>query len=112
VKKAAYLIAVVVLLFIINGLVGSIFDLLGKQDVVKEAQRKLEAEKAKNAKLKAEYDLAQRKQFVEEEARNKLFWVKEGELNVIIPPDLIPSESQAKPQKQDPFWKQWLNLFF
>ncbi|OGH10730.1 MAG: hypothetical protein A3B38_04590 [Candidatus Levybacteria bacterium RIFCSPLOWO2_01_FULL_36_13] len=110
-KKAAYIIAVVGLLLVINGLIGSIFDLWSKQDVVKEAQRKLEQEKAKNAKLKAEYTLAQKQDFVEKEARNKLFWVKEGEQNVLIPEDLLPKDNEIKAIKQDPYWKQWVNLF-
>lgn len=111
-KKAAYIVAVIGLLLIINSLIGSIFDLWSKQDVLKDAQKKLEIEKARNAKLKTEYTLSQRKEFVEEEARNKLFLVKEGEQNVLIPPDLIPKEKEIKALKADPYWKQWLNLFF
>lgn len=111
-KKAAYIVAVVGLLLIINGLIGSIFDLWSKQDVLKVAQRKLDIEKAKNAKLKAEYTLSQRQEFVEKEARNKLFWVKEGEQNVLIPDDLLPKDNEIKAIKQDPYWKQWIDLFF
>lgn len=111
-KKAAFLIIVVALLLIINGLVGSIFDLLSKQDLVVDAQRRLEQQKARNNKLKAEYELAQRKEFVEEQARNKLFWTKENEQNVIIPDNLIPEDIVPKVVKQAPYWKQWIDLFF
>lgn len=111
-KKAAFLIIIVALLLIINGLVGSIFDLLSKQDLVVDAQRRLEQEKARNNKLKAEYELAQRKEFIEEQARNKLFWTKDDEQNVIIPENLIPEDITPKVAKQDPYWKQWIDLFF
>jgi cell division protein FtsB len=111
-RKAAFLVTVVALLLIINGLIGSIFDLLSKQDLVVDAQKKLEQEKARNNKLKAEFELAQRKEFVEEQARNKLFWTKDDEQNVIIPSNLIPQDIAPKVANRDPYWKQWLDLFF
>ena len=72
-KKLVFLGIVIALLVIINGLIGSIFDLLSKQNVLKDAQRKLEIEKAQNVKLKAEYQLSQTPGFVEEQARDNLF---------------------------------------
>ena len=109
-KKAAFIITVIVLLLIINGLVHSIYDIWNKQDLLKQAQRELTKEEEKNQKLKAELSYVQTQKFIEEEARNKLFLVKPGEQQVLIPN--IASESSRVQEKQAPNWQQWLNLFF
>lgn len=111
-RRVGFGILIIVLLIIINGLVASIFDLLSKQNVVKDAQRKFEIEKAKNAKLKAEYSLSQDPQFIEKEARDKLFLTKPGEESLVIPDNLLPKEVNLQPVKADSYWKQWFDLLF
>lgn len=111
-KKAVFILIVIVLLLIINSLVRSIFELWGKQDLLINAQKELEAEKLKNQKLKAEFSYVKTDQFLEETAHNKLFLVKPGEQQVLISKDLL-SKSKAQKQKENlPNWQKWLNLFF
>ena len=109
-KKAIFLIIVIVLLLVINSLVHSIYDIWSKQDLLNQAQKELTKEEQKNQKLKAELSFVQTPQFIEGEARNKLFLVKPGEQQVLIPN--TASESSKVQEKQIPSWKQWLNLFF
>lgn len=111
-KKIAYIITLIGLLLVINSLVGSIFDLLSKQNVLISAQKRLDLEKAQNQKLKAQYAQAQTPEFIESQARNKLFLVKPGEQSVIIPDSLLPTTKTAKPIKSFSNWQQWLELFF
>jgi len=110
VKKAIFLIAVIVFLLVINNLVRSIYDIWNKQDLLNQAQKELIREESKNQKLKAELSYVQTSKFVEEEARNKLFLVKPGEQQVLIPNKA--SESSKIQTKQSPNWQQWFNLFF
>ena len=109
-KKAIFLIIVIVLLLVINSLVHSIYDIWSKQDLLNQAQKELTKEEQKNQKLKAELSFVQTPQFIEGEARNKLFLVKPGEQQVLIPN--TASESSKVQEKQTPSWQQWLNLFF
>lgn len=111
-KKAVFILIVIVLLLIINSLAHSIFELWGKQDLLTSAQKELEAERLKNQKLKAELSYAQSNQFIDETAHNRLFLVKPGEQQVFISKDLI-NKSKAQKQKENiPNWQKWLNLFF
>jgi cell division protein FtsB len=111
-KKAAFILIVLILLFIINGLLHSIYDLWHKQDLLTSAQKQLSQEQLKNQKLKAELSFTNSPQFIEEQAHDKLFLVKPGEQEVLIAPDL---KSKSEPQKQIqniPNWQKWLQLFF
>jgi cell division protein FtsB len=110
-KKIGFILIVLVLLFIINGLLHSIYDLWNKQDLLTSAQKELQNQKLQNQKLKAGLTYVQSPQFIEEQAHDKLFLVKPGEQEVLISPDL--SKAQIQKQAQNiPNWQQWLQLFF
>jgi cell division protein FtsB len=111
-KKALYIVIVIVCLLIINGLLRSIYDLWSKQDLLVSAQKELEAEKLKNAKLKGELSFVQSDQFIDETAHNKLFLVKPGEQQVLISKDLISKNEAKKRAENIPNWQKWLQLFF
>jgi len=112
-KKAAFILIVLILLFIINGLLHSIYDLWHKQDLLTSAQKDLERAQMQNQKLKGELSYAQTPQFIEEQAHDKLFLVKPGEQEVLMSPDLKNQNQTSKPVQQNiPNWQKWLNLFF
>lgn len=111
-KKTAFIVIVIVLLLIINGLLHSIFDLWQKQALVTSAKQELDTQRLKNAKLKGELSYVKGQQFVDETARNNLFLEKPGEQRVIISSDLAPSENKSSVQKQFSNWQKWLNLFW
>ena len=52
-KKAIFILIALILLFAINGLLHSIYDLWHKQDLLTTAQKELVSEKLKNKKIKA-----------------------------------------------------------
>lgn len=109
-KKGVFLTTVIVLLLIINSLVHSIYDVWSKQDLLKQAQKELTKEEEKNQKLKAELSYVQTQKFIEQEARNKLFLVKPGEQQVLIP--IKSMENSKKQEKQISNWRMWWQLFF
>lgn len=112
-KKIIFIIITIASLLIIKNFVVSIYDLWQKNNLVVEAQKELENEKKKNQNLKKDLAKAQSSKFIEQEARNKLLLVKEGEQKVIIPKELIASQA-AKNEvvNNEPNWKKWLQLFF
>lgn len=109
-RKIAYVIIVIGLMLMINGLLRSIYDLWHKQDLVTSAGKQFNFEKQRNQKLKVDLEYAKTQQFIESQAYNKLFLVKPGEQQVLI------SQNSAlnKGIKNDntPNWQKWLNLFF
>ncbi len=110
-KKLAFIVIVIVLLLVINNLSRSIYDLWHKQDLLTSAQKELLKEQQLNQKLKAELSFAKTRQFIEEEARNKLFLVKPGEQPVLIPEELLKPYLSPKPTPAVPNYQKWLNLF-
>jgi len=87
------------------------YDIWQKKDFVTQAQKELDFQKQENQRLKSALSYSQTQEFIEKEARNKLFMTKEGEKKVLIPKD---SEDSQDTQKEDnsPNWKKWWNLFF
>ena len=113
-KKVIFFIILGISIFVINNLIRSIYTLWQKYDLVTLAQKERDRQKQENQKLKSQLSHVKSKEFVEEQARNKLFLVKPGEQEVLIPEDLIKksSSSSAQAKKDDPNWKKWLGLFF
>jgi cell division protein FtsB len=113
-KKMLFFIILAISILVINNLIHSIFTLWQKYDLVTLAQKELTREKQDNQKLKSQLSYAQSKEFIEQEARNKLFLVKPGEQKVLISEDLIKGAStpSAQAKKSDPNWKKWVELFF
>jgi cell division protein FtsB len=111
VKKIIYIVTVIILLVIINNLIRSIYDLWHKQDLLTAAKEKLELEKERNNKLKAELSYVQSEKFIEEQARNKLFMSKPGEQDILIQKNLIQKEKDKPKIDTRPNWQRWLNLF-
>lgn len=110
-KKIIFIIIVVTLLLIINDLAHSIWKIWQKKDVISQAQKTLSVEKQENQRLKAALSYSQTQEFIEAEARNKLFMSKEGEQKVLILKDQ-EDLSNLTDKSNDPNWKKWWNLFF
>ncbi len=107
-KRVAFIVSVIVLLLLINNLFRSIYDLLKKQDILTSAQEDLASEKLENARFKRELAKVEDKDFIEEEARDKLFLVKPGEAEVILP----EITKQTKGDKKElPNYQKWLKVF-
>lgn len=108
-KKIFYILSIIILLLVINSLGRSIYDLWGRRDIVRQAERNLDKEKAKNEELKRQLKIAKTPEFIENEARTKLFLSKPGEKEIILPaPSQTPSETS---KKETPNWQKWFNLF-
>lgn len=110
-KRILYLIVVIGLIIVNNGLIHSIVELWSKQNLVREAEIRFNKEKKENEKLKKELAYVQTNAFIENEARDKLFLVRPGESEVLISKELLLPKKSVNNSPPDPVWQQWLNLF-
>jgi len=105
-----YIIIILIIFASIAHSVQNILSLQEKQSLLTHAEtRIMQLEKEKKL-LESQLQYVQSDDFVENEARNKLFMVKPGEQTVIIAPELLTHESSQTPPSL-PIWKQWLRLF-
>lgn len=109
-KKIIFIVIVVTLIILINGLVRSMYDIWQKKDFVAQAQKELDFQKQENQRLKSTLSYSQTQEFVEKEARDKLFMIRKDEQRVLIPKE--SENSQETQGNNDPNWKKWWNLFF
>lgn len=112
-KKIIFLAVLIGILVLSLNFFRSSYELWRKQDVLTKAQNELLREKEENKKLKDSLELAQKQDYIEKQARNKLFLVKEGEQEVLIPSDLIMGTNSATTIEDNrPNWQKWIDLFF
>lgn len=112
-KKIGFFIIIVVSLFIINNLVQSIYTLWQKKNLVVDARLDVDKHKYENQVLKNKLKSIESSEFIEEEARNKLFLVKPGEQIVVFSEKNLEAtiSSKIKPKDTRPNWKKWYDLF-
>ena len=108
-KKVLFIVIVVILLIIINNLVRSIYDIWQKKDFLTKAEKTLSFQKQENQRLKSALSYSKTKEFIEKEARDKLFMLKQGEQKVLLSKD---TEKVQDKKERLPNWRKWLNLFF
>lgn len=113
-KKIVFFTILIASIFIIKNFVSSIYGLWQKQDLIVQAKSELENEKKKNRNLKNQMSYANSQNFIEEQARNKLFMAKPGESQVVLPRGVgeTVDSSTGQLQKNTPNWKKWVELFW
>jgi cell division protein FtsB len=111
-------IIVLVSIFMIISLSGSVMDLWGRRTVVeKERERLIQLEK-KNNELTKKLEMVQTTAFVEKEARERLGMAKEGDTVIIMDDSsTLPSGKSGMTitntsSGQLPNWKRWWQVFF
>jgi cell division protein FtsB len=114
IKKIAFFTFLILSFVIINGLLNSIYSLWQKQKLVSEATRELILQEQENTSLKKQLTVVNSKQFVEEEARDKLFLIKPGEGVIVMPQQVLQASSsgQTVAMVSLPNWEEWWSLFF
>lgn len=112
-KRILFITFIVISLIIIYNFLSSIYRLSSKKNVLIQAQNELKKAQKENAELKKQLSLVKNPEFVEEQARDKLFMVKPGEKTVVIPENLLPTPTMVKlvsPQKSNLI--KWIEAFF
>lgn len=112
-KKFIYIVIFIISFAIINSSVRSIYSLSQKKHVLTQTKEELAQEQIKHARLLDQLSQVKRQDFIEEEARNKLFLVQPGETIVVLPSPTETEEKQDEDQKKQlPVWRQWIEVFF
>lgn len=111
-KKVLFVVAVIACLIVINNLVRSIYFISQKDKLVLNAEKTLSYQKQENERLKSELSYVQTQEFVEKEARDKLFMTKPNESVVLGSEDAQKNDSSATKEATKPNWKKWAELFF
>lgn len=112
-KRIISLFFIIISVSIIYNYSRSIYGLWHKKDVLIQAQNELEKVQKENAKLQQDLAKTKNPEFVEEQARDKLFLVKPGENTVVIPKNLLPTPTIYKPVvPSKPNWEKWVTIFF
>lgn len=111
-KKVIVLFICIVCLFVIQGLVRSIWTLWEKRDVLVRKQEELNRIKKEYAALKKHEQKVNDPQFAEAEIRNKLFYVKPNEKVVLLPLGIATEKGKQKDEKKDtrPVYQQWISM--
>lgn len=113
-KRIFFFIVLITSVFIIQSLITSIYNLWQKHDLITKAERDLARSKQENEKIKKALKEAKTTDFVEKEARDKLFLVKPGESKVVIDPVVLQALKAKKLPGVDKrsSLQQWWELFF
>lgn len=114
IKKIGFWIFTIIAVIIINGMIASTLNLWQKRDLVDHSEQLLTKEHQKNIELKKKLKTVGSVQFIEEEARNKLFLVKKGEEIVVVAPTTYIKTTSSTTENKDtrPNWQQWWDMFF
>ena len=114
IKKIVFFSVLIVSFVVINSLLHSIYSLWQKKDLIVKANQSLEKERKENATLKNKLAEVKKEDFVEEEARNKLFLAKPGEGIIVLPTDVLATRSSNDKKSVDtrPNWQKWWDVFF
>lgn len=109
-KRILPIIIILVLLFVIRNIVVSIQTLLQNEHTLTKLQEQVQQKQQEHAFLQERLEYVQSNNYIEEEAREKLNLVKEGEYIILFPsPTDTPLEPQVK--KNHPNWEKWWKLF-
>lgn len=108
-KLLAILIVVIGSYFILS-ISRQIYRLYKTQDLVTNAQNKLDILKSEQQALKEQLDYQKSNEFIEKEARNKLGLVKPNEAIVVLPND--KSEDQSNLTSSDSNFGLWWQAVF
>lgn len=110
-KRIIFLTISFILLVVIINMVKSLYDLYSKKDVLIQTQQKLTELQQQHNQLQKDLKKSTTQQFIEQQARDKLFLVKPGESMVILPNTTSGAKGSTQ-KEQIPNWQQWWGLFF
>ncbi len=110
-KKLLPIAVVIILLFVIKNNITSIINTIKDENTAANFKKKLAQEEKENQFLKERLSYVKGNQFVEKEAREKLFMTRPGEF-IVIGPASTPVGQEKIEIDTRPNWRRWWDLFF
>jgi len=116
-KAVLKLVLLLVLFLFILGLCRNLWGLWHAGGRLEKAEEKVEELEAENAKLLGEKERFESGQFLEEQARNKLFMAKKDEVVLILPESATSDEEEVFKEEEleveeKEVWQKWLEIFW
>lgn len=113
-RKIGLITVLIVAAVLLYSFIGQIYNSLEAAKRLDQEQDQLDKLKKENQELKKRAQQVSSWQFIEQQARNKLGYSREGETVVIIPEsELAKVLEEKKPQEVKlPNWEGWVRLFF
>ncbi|OGE44111.1 hypothetical protein A3B45_04130 [Candidatus Daviesbacteria bacterium RIFCSPLOWO2_01_FULL_39_12] len=115
-RKKVFITAITLIgLFIVFNLLNQIFNALKSEERLSLATETLHKLEIENKQLKQRLGEISSREFIEEQARNKLSLGKKGETVVIIPEEKIKQalgSTESTQPKRLPNWLGWLRVFW
>jgi len=110
-KKILPIVIIIVLLILIKNNITHILNFLSNGSTLGSLEKTLTVEEKKNRYLNERLKYVKTDKFIEEEAKEKLGMLKEGEFFVIAPTGAPLDRGEIKVDTT-PNWKKWWELFF
>lgn len=111
-KKLISLFLIIFGLFFIASVGRNVYDLTRTGKQIEKAEVKVAGLEKDQQELKKQLEYVKSDQFVEKEAREKLNFVKEGEVVVVLPKENSNKTPDDSNQKPLPNWQKWLKILF
>lgn len=115
--KYSLYILLVFCAFLVFSLAGNIRNSMDAKDRVYEVENRINNLEEENKELERNLEIAKSEEFMEENLRDELGYVKEGEIVLVLPEDedyirsYAPKLPEEKDLLPDPNWKKWAKLF-
>ncbi len=110
-KSLLPVLIIIFLLIIIKNGISATFNSINNKNSKESLENTLNQEQTKNQYLKEKLFYVKTNKFVEEEARDKLGMLKDGEYFVIAPTS-TPLDQRKIVIDDRPNWEKWWELFF
>ena len=120
-KKEGFFIILIFFLGLTIGFLKNIWQLMHRDERIKEAEKELKKIETDNLELKQKLEYYQSDEFLEGQIRDKLQMAKPGEAVVILPEELTKEASEEglslaevleEDKKELANWQKWLSLFW
>lgn len=111
-KKLVSGLILVFVIFTIVSLARNVYNLVQTGKQLEKTEKKIQGLKQDQGNLKKDLDRVESDQFIEEEARKKLNYVKGEEVVVILPKENTDQQQETLNKKPLSNWQKWLNLLF
>ena len=111
-KKLLSLFIIIFGLFFIASLGRNVYDLTRTSKQIEKAEIKVAGLEKDQEELKKQLEYVKSDQFVEKEAREKLNFVKEGEVVVVLPQEDSNQKPDTSNQKPISNWQKWIKVLF
>lgn len=111
-KNLILILAIGVVILLIFNSARRILSFNSTAQKVEDEEARLLQLQQENEALKQELEYKKTQRFQEEEIRNKLGLVKEGEEVFVVPDDKVEEKQDGEKKKVIPNWKKWQILIF